>query len=122
MTEKRSDSSLSHSACQTLLEKRAESLSSKRSRFGSIDPSTNNNDKSLFPMIPLKRGTNNQEVQNLPVKKQATDISNVVPQRLPWKKLHSGVLLEKAATTAATTAEASRETMAEKEIMEEEER
>ena len=122
MTEKRSDSSLSHSACQTLLEKRAESLSSKRSRFGSIDPSTNNNDKSLFPMIPLKRGTDNQEVQNLPVKKQATDISNVVPQRLPWKKLHSGLLLEKAATTAATTAETSRETMAEKEVMEEEER
>ena len=75
-------------------------------------------------MIPLKRGTNNQEVQNLPVKKQATDISNVVPQRLPWKKLHSGVLMEKAAaTTATTTAKASRETiMAEKEVMEEEER
>ena len=70
-------------------------------------------------MIPHKRGTNNQEVQNLPVKKQATDISNVVPQRLPWKKLHSGVLLEKAATTAETT---SRETMAEKEVLEEEER
>ena len=55
-------------------------------------------------MIPHQRGTNNQEVQNLPVKKQATDISNVVPQGLPREKLHSGFLLEKTATTAATTA------------------
>ena len=72
-------------------------------------------------MIPHQRGTNNQEAQNLPVKKQATDISNVVPQGLPREKLHSGFLLEKTATTAATTAESSRETMAEKEVMEEEE-
>ena len=103
MTEKRSDSSLSHSACQTLIEKKAESLSSKRSRLADNGLPTNNNDKSLFPMIPHQRGTNNQEVQNLPVKKQATDISNVVPQGLPREKLHSGFLLEKTATTAETT-------------------
>ena len=117
MTEKVSDSSLSHSACQTLLEKKAASLKTKRSRLA--DNVLSHNDKSLFPMEPHRRGTNNQEVQNLPFKKQATDILNVVPQGLPREKLHSGFLLEKTATTAETT---SRETMAEKEVLEEEER
>ena len=96
MTEKRSDSSLSHSACQTLLEKKAASLKTKRSRLA--DNVLSNNDKSLFPMIPHQRGVTSG-------------------------KLYSGFLLEKTATTAATTAETtSRETMAEKEVLEEEER
>jgi hypothetical protein len=102
---------------KTLLEKKAASLKTKRSRLA--DNVLSNNDKSLFPMIPHQRGTNNQEVQNLPVKKQATDISNVVPQGLPREKLHFGFLLEKTVTTAETT---SRETMAEEEVLEEEER
>ena len=72
MTEKVSDSSLSHSACQTLLEKKAASLKTNRSRLA--DNVLSNNDKSLFPMIPHRRGTKNQEVQNLPFKKQAADI------------------------------------------------
>ena len=47
MTEKVSDSSLSHSACQTLLEKKAASLKTKRSRLA--DHILSHNDKSLFP-------------------------------------------------------------------------
>ena len=70
-------------------------------------------------MEPHRRGTNNQEVQNLPFKKQATDILNVVPQGLPREKLHPVFFMEKPATTAEAT---SWETMAEEEILEEEER
>ena len=88
MAEKRSDSSLSHSACQTLLEKKAASLKTKRSHFA--DNILSNNDKSLFPMIPHKRGTNNQEVQNLPVKKQATDILMLSLRGYPRKNFIPG--------------------------------
>ena len=69
-------------------------------------------------MEPHRRGTNNQEVQNLPSKKQATDILNVVPQGLPREKLHPGLSMEKLATKAEAT---SWETMAEEEMLEEEE-
>jgi len=117
MTEKISDSSLSHSACQKVLEKKAESLKTKRSCLA--DQFLSHNDKSLFPMEPHRRGTNNQEVQKLPFKKQATDILNVVSQGLPREKLHPGLFMEKPATTAEAT---SWETMAAEEILEEEER
>ena len=36
----------------------------------------------------IKRGMDNQGVQILPLKKQSTDISNVVTQGLPREELH----------------------------------
>ena len=110
MTEKESDSSLSHSACQIVLEKKAERLKAKRSRLA--DPCLSHNDnsnkstKSLFPIEPHRRGMDNQETQILPLKKQATDFSNVVTQGLPWEEFHPRFFMEKPAATA--TAEANK--------------
>ena len=75
MTEKRSDSSLSHSACQTLLEKKAASLKTKRSRLA--DNVLSNNDKSLFPMIPHQRGvTSGKTLFRVSLGKNSNNSSN----------------------------------------------
>ena len=65
----------------------------------------------------IKRGMDNQGVQILPLKKQSTDISNVVTQGLPREELHPRFFMEKPTATAKTT---NWETMAAKEILEEE--
>ena len=58
--EKAPNSSFSHSACQIVLEEKAESLKAKRSRLAdpclSHNDNNNSNTKSLFPMEPHRRG------------------------------------------------------------------
>ena len=70
-------------------------------------------------MEPHRRGMDNQETQILPLKKQATDFSNVVTQGLPREELHPRFFMEKP-TATATAKTTNWEAMAEKEIMEEE--
>ena len=86
--EKEPDSTFSHSACQIVLEKKAESLRTKRSHLA--DPCLSHNDyptNSLFPMEPhrIKRGMFyghfNQEVQSLSLQQKFNDTSNVGTNR-----------------------------------------
>ena len=127
MTEKEPDSSFSHSACQIVLEEKAESLKVKRSRLA--DPCLSHNDnttKNLFPMEThrIKRGMfsghYNQEVQMLSPQHQSADLSNIVIQGLPWEKLHPRIFLQKQKTTP-TEAETTRSTTMAKEDMEKDE-
>ena len=106
--EKEPDSTFSHSACQIVLEKKAESLRTKRSRLA--DPCLSHNDNptnSLFPMEPHRikigmfYGHFNQEVQSLSLQQQSNDKSSVVIQGLPWEKLHPGIFLQKPIPTEA---------------------
>ena len=125
MLEKVPDSTFSHSACQIVLEKKAESLRTKRNRLA--DPCLSHNDKttnSLFPMEPhrTKRGMFhghfNQEVQSLSLQQQSNDSSNVVIQGLPWEKLYPGILLQKPIPTEAAE-ETRNKAVASKEVVEE---
>ena len=125
MLEKVPVSTFSHSACQIMLEKKTESLRTKRNRLA--DPCLSHNDKttnSLFPMEPhrTKRGMFhghfNQEVQSLSLQQQSNDSSNVVIQGLPWEKLYPGILLQKPIPTEAAE-ETRNKAVASKEVVEE---
>ena len=123
LVEKELDSTFSHSACQIVLEKKAESLRMKINRLA--DPCLSHNDNTtnnLFPMEPnqIKRGMfsghYNQEVQTLSLQQQSIDASNVVIQGLPREKLHPRLFLQKPAPTEA---EKTRNTTMAKEVVEE---
>jgi hypothetical protein len=117
MLEKVPDSTFSHSACQIVLEKKAESLRTKRNRLADLGLSHNEKTTKLFPMEPYrtKKGMfenhSNQETQLPPFKKQSNNSSNVVTQGLQREKLHPGLFLQKSAS--AKTAEKGAKTMAE---------
>ena len=117
MSEKVPDSTFSHSACQIVLEKKAESLRTKRNRLADLGLSHNEKTTNLFPMEPhrTKKGMfenhSNQETQMPPFKKQSNNTSNVVTQGLQREKLHPGLFLQKSAS--AKTAEKGTKTMAE---------
>ena len=117
MSEKVPDSTFSHSACQIVLEKKAESLRTKRNRLADLGLSHNEKTTNLFPMEPYrtKKGMfenhSNQEVQIQPFKKQSNNSSNVVTQGLQREKLYPGLLLQKSAS--AKTAKNGTETVAE---------
>ena len=122
------DSSFSHSACQVVLEKEAESLKMKRSHLADTILSLNdktikekNGTNSLFPMEPhringgMLSGNNNQEVQLFSLHQQNKDFTNVVTQGISRGKLSSLFQQQSTATTAAKT---SSKTMAMKEDVE----
>ena len=116
MSEKVPDSTFSHSACQIVLEKKAESLRTKRNRLADLGLS-HNEKTNLFPMEPhrTKKGMfenhSNQETQLPPFKKQSNNASNVVTQGLQREKLYPGLLLQKSAKSASS--EKGSKTMAE---------
>ena len=110
----------SHSACQIVLEKKAESLRTKRNRLADLGLSHNEKTTNLFPMEPhrTKKGMfenhSNQETQMPPFKKQSNNTSNVVTQGLQREKLHPRLLLQKSASSASSAAaEKGAKTMAE---------
>ena len=118
MTEKESDSSFSHSACQIVLEKEAENLKVLHSRLA--DESLYHNDKATkkanmrsnpSPPEPLNKkrgkssGHNNPEVLSITLHQANEDSINVVTQGIPREKLYPQ-LQQKDATTAATTSKA----------------
>ena len=127
MLEKVPDSTFSHSACQIVREKKAESLRTKRNRLADLGLSHNDNTKNLFPMEPYRTNSSlkkdmfekhfNQEVQLSSLQKQSNDSSNVVIQGLPWEKLHPRFFLQESASTKA--AEKVTQTMAAKVVEEE---
>ena len=125
MSEKESDSSFSNSACQTLLEKEAESLKVMRSRWADeflypTDKATKRRSNPHSEPLNTKRGKpsghNNPEVLSITTLHHANeDYLNVVTQGIPWEKLYPQ-LQQVDATTAAAP---STKTMArEKEVEE----
>ena len=112
-------SSFSHSACQIVLEKKAESLRTKRNRLADLGLSHNEKTANLFPMEPYrtKKGMfenhSSQEAQLPPFKKQSNNASNVVTQGLQREKLYPGLFLQKSAS-AKTAAKNGTKTVAEK--------
>ena len=114
--EKEPDYSFSHSACQIVLEKEAESLKVLRSRLA--DESLYQTDKATnrrsnpSPTEPLntKRGKSSghsiPEVLSITTLQQANeDSTNVVTQGIPWEELHPQ-LQQIGATAAVTTPKA----------------
>ena len=107
MLEKEPDSTFSHSACQLVLEKKAESLKTKRNRLA--DPCLSHNNtptNKLFPMEPHRskrgmfHGQFNQRVHKSSRQQKSNVSSNVVIQGLSWEKFHPGILLQKPTATA----------------------
>ena len=98
MMEKEPDSSFSHSACQIVLEKEAESLKLKRSRLADTFLSHNDTTNNLFPMEPHKpksgvlSGQNNQGVNVFTLQQQTQDFANVVNQGIPREKLYPSII------------------------------
>ena len=87
MVEKEPDSTLSHSDCQMVIEKEAESLKQIRSRWADTCLSHNDTaEANLFPMEPHnpKRGKisghNNPEVNSFTLQQKTLDFANVVNQ------------------------------------------
>ena len=109
MLEKVPDSTFSHSACHIVLERKAESLRTKRNRLADLGLSHNEKTINLFPMEPYrtKKGMFekhfNQEVQLPSFKKQSNDSSNVVIQGLQREKIYPRFFIQESAS--AKTAE-----------------
>jgi len=125
MCEKESDSSFSNSACQTLLEKEAESLKVMRSRWADeflypTDKATKRRSNPHSEPLNTKRGKpsghNNPEVLSITTHHHANEDSlNVVTQGIPWEKFYPQFQQINATTAAAP----STKTMArEKEVEE----
>ena len=124
MCEKESDSSFSNSACQTLLEKEAESLKVMRSRWADeslylTDKATKRCNPHLEP-LNTKRGKisshNDPEVLSITNPHLAKEDSfNVVTQGISREKFHPQLQQINATTAAATS---TKEMAREKEVEE----